>query len=153
MPPVQADPPAWLGATTPDLAVVADREVWLVHPFHLADLPPELPAGTVVLGVLTADWHRRWPWVPARWHFVGQRLQALASRSWHGDADTIGRALRAASRVRTIGNPHLDPWLNRWAEVAPPPMLFPPVARPCSSFSQWWTRATRGLKQAGELLA
>ena len=153
MPPVQADPPAWLGATTPDPAVVADREVWLVHPFHLAGLPPELPTDVVVLGVLIADWHRRWPWVPARWHFVGQRLQALASRSWHGDADTLGLALRAASRVRTIGNPHLDPWLNRWAEVAPPPMLFPPVVRPCSSFSQWWTRATRGLKQAEALLA
>ncbi|MCP5271697.1 MAG: deoxyribodipyrimidine photolyase [Burkholderiaceae bacterium] len=153
MPPMQADPPAWLGATAPEPALVADREVWLVHPFHLADLPPELPADTVVLGVLVADWHRRWPWVPARWHFVGQRLQALASHCWHGDADTIGRALGAARRVRTVGNPHLDPWLHRWAEVTPPPMLFPPVGRPCSSFSQWWTRATRGLKQAGELLA
>ncbi|MEY3271953.1 MAG: hypothetical protein RLZZ341_854, partial [Pseudomonadota bacterium] len=28
----------------------------------------------------------------------------------------------------------------------------PPVPRPCGSFSQWWTRATRGLQQAGELL-
>jgi hypothetical protein len=26
------------------------------------------------------------------------------------------------------------------------------VERHCSSFSQWWTRATRGLQQAGELL-
>jgi hypothetical protein len=26
------------------------------------------------------------------------------------------------------------------------------VPRPCGSFSQWWTRATRGLQQAGELL-
>jgi deoxyribodipyrimidine photo-lyase len=32
------------------------------------------------------------------------------------------------------------------------PALFPPVERRCSSFSQWWTRATRGVQQAGELL-
>jgi deoxyribodipyrimidine photo-lyase len=32
-------------------------------------------------------------------------------------------------------------------------MLFPPVEQPCSSFSQWWTRATRGRRQAQELLA
>jgi deoxyribodipyrimidine photo-lyase len=31
-------------------------------------------------------------------------------------------------------------------------MLFPEVDRPCSSFSQWWTRTTRGLKLASELL-
>jgi deoxyribodipyrimidine photo-lyase len=32
------------------------------------------------------------------------------------------------------------------------PTLFPQVERRCSSFSQWWTRATRGLQRAGELL-
>ncbi|MCP5286809.1 MAG: deoxyribodipyrimidine photolyase [Burkholderiaceae bacterium] len=152
-PPTSADPPAWLGATAPDTTAVACREVWLVHPFHLADLPPDLPPDTVVIAVLIADWHQRWPWVAARWAFVGRRLQALTPRCWHADADTLARALAGARRVRTIGNPHLDPWLRRWAEVAPPPMLFPPVARPCGSFSQWWTRATRGLRWAEELLA
>jgi deoxyribodipyrimidine photo-lyase len=149
---VSADPPAWLGATAPDAAAVAGREVWLVHPFQLGALPA-LPPDTVVLGVLVADWHRAWPWVPARWDFVGRRLQALAPRCWSGTAADIGRALSAARRVRTVADPHLDPWLRRWARVDPAPMLFPPVVRPCHSFSQWWTRATRGLGQAGELLS
>lgn len=148
-----AEPPAWLGTTVPDAAAVADREVWLVHPFQLGPLPADLPPDTLVLGVLVADWHRAWPWVPARWDFVGRRLQALAPRRWFGSAAAIGQALSAARRVRTIADPHLDPWLRRWARVDAAPMLFPPVVRPCGSFSQWWTRATRGLSQAGELLA
>ncbi len=146
------EPPAWLQATVPEAAAVAGREVWLVHPFQLGDLPA-LPPGTVVLGVMVADWHRAWPWVPARWDFVGRRLQALAPQRWFGPADAIGRALAGARLVRTVADPHLDPWLRRWARVAPAPMLFPPVVRPCGSFSQWWTRATRGLTQAEELLA
>ena len=153
VPALQSEPPPGLAATPPDAATVSGREVWLVHPFHLADLPADLPADTVVLAVLVADWHQRWPWTPARWSFVGQRLQALAPRRWYAESGAIGAALGAARRVRTVGNPHLEPWLRRWAEVLPPPMLFPPVARPCSSFSQWWTRATRGLTQAQELLA
>lgn len=153
VPLVQTAPPAWLQAGAPDPAAVAGRDVWLVHPFHLADLPADLPSDTVVLAIVVADFHQRWPWTAARWCFVGQRLQALTPRCWHGGADAIGSALAAARRVRTVGNPHLDPWLQRWAEVTPPPMLFPPVARPCSSFSQWWTRATQGITQAQELLA
>jgi deoxyribodipyrimidine photo-lyase len=106
-----------------------------------------------VIGVLIADWHRRWPWVPARWDFVLTRMQALTSACWFGTDADIAAALASARRVRTVGDPHLDPWLLRWAVVSPPPSLFPTVDRPCGSFSQWWTRATRGMSQAEELLA
>lgn len=149
----QAHPLAALGAIAPDPGGVAGREVWLVHPFQLGELPPDLPAATRVIGLWIEDWHRAWPWVPARWAFVGTRMRALAPQCWFGPAAAIGAALAGARRVRTLADPHLDPWLRRWAEVQAPPALFPVVDRPCTSFSQWWTRATRGLQQAEELLA
>jgi hypothetical protein len=34
-----------------------------------------------------------------------------------------------------------------------PPVLFPPVAQRCDSFSQWWRHAVRGVGTASELLA
>jgi deoxyribodipyrimidine photo-lyase len=151
--PVLAAPSAALGAVAPDADAVRGREVWLVHPWSLGDLPADLPSGAMVLGVLVDDFHRAWPWSPQRWAFVGARLRALAPRVWHGDAAAIGSALAAARRVQTVADPHLDPWLARWAEARPAAALFPPVRRRCDSFSQWWTRATKGLTTAEELLS
>jgi deoxyribodipyrimidine photo-lyase len=146
-------PPAALGAGAPDAAAVRGREVWLVHPWSLGALPEDLPPQTLVIGVLVDDFHRAWPWSPARWAFVGARLAALAPLRWHGTADDIGRALAGARCVCTIDNPHIGRWLGRWAETLPAPALFPPVARHCDSFSQWWSRSIRGLEDADELLA
>jgi deoxyribodipyrimidine photo-lyase len=145
-------PPADLGLQPPDAAAVAGRDVWLVHPWALGALPADLPADAVVLGVCVADFHRAWPWSERRWRFVGQRMVELAPVRWWGDAAAIGTALAGARRVRCIDDPHLAPWLARWADLAPAPLLFPPVARRCDSFSQWWTRATRSLGDATDLL-
>jgi deoxyribodipyrimidine photo-lyase len=151
-PAVLAEPPASLGCRAPDAADVAQREVWLVHPWNLGALPA-LPTDAVVVGLLLSDFHRAWPWSAARWRFVGQRMQELAPVRWHGDATRVGAALRSARRVRTLGEPHLAPWLRSWAQCLPAPALFPPVAQPCTSFSQWWKRATRGLNGAADVLA
>ena len=94
-----------------------------------------------------------WPWDKRRWHFVGSRMAELAAQRWHGDAGAIGAALKRARRLRSIGEPHLAPWLARWAECGAAPALFPPVDRRCDSFSQWWSRASRGLDSAADLLA
>jgi len=125
----------------------------LVHPWSLGELPAALPADTVVIGIFVADFHRAWPWSVRRWHFVGRRMAEIAAERWHGDADTIGSALAAARNVRSMDEPHLAPWLARWAECDAAAALFPPVDRRCDSFSQWWTRALRGLHSAAELLA
>ena len=119
----------------------------------MGGLPPGLPADTLVIGLFVADFHRAWPWNERRWHFVGSRMAELTSQRWHGDAGAIGAALKGARRVRSIGEPHLDRWLARWAECEAAPALFPPVARHCDSFSQWWSRASRGLDSAADLLA
>jgi len=148
-----AEPPEELGSTAPDAAAVAARDVWLVHPWSLGELPAALPTDTVVIGVFLADFHRAWPWSERRWRFVGSRMAELAAVRWHGDAAAIGAALKGARSVRSIAEPHLAPWLARWAECEPAPALFPPVDRRCDSFSQWWARASRGLDSAADLLA
>ena len=152
-PRLSAEPPDELGLTAADAAAVAGRDVWLVHPWSLGEPPASLPADTQVIGIFVSDFHRAWPWSERRWHFVGSRMAELAAQRWHGDAGAIGAALKGARRVRSIGEPHLDRWLARWAECEAAPALFPPVHRRCDSFSQWWSRASHGLDSAADLLA
>ena len=148
-----SQPPAELGLTVPDSAAVTGRDVWLVHPWSLGPTPVALPAGTVVVGVFLADFHRAWPWSERRWRFVGSRMAELAAARWHGDAAAIGSALTGARSVRSIFEPHLAPWLQSWATCEAAATLFPPVDRRCDSFSQWWARTSRGLHSAADLLA
>jgi deoxyribodipyrimidine photo-lyase len=147
------EPPKALGLTAPNSAAVAGRDVWLVHPWSLGELPSALPADTLVVGVFTADFHRAWPWSDQRWNFVGSRMAELATERWYADAATLGAALQGARRVRSIHEPHLEPWLASWAECSSAPQLFPAVDSRCDSFSRWWTRASRGLKSTAALLA
>lgn len=149
-PPLFGTPPDGLDTVAPDPAFVKDREVWLVHPWNLGALPA-LPPDTLVLGVFVADFHHAWPWSDRRWRFAGRRMAELASHRWFGDAAAIGAALAGARRVCTLGEPHLAPWLERWAEGVAPQALFPSVDERCDSFSQWWGRATRGLQSAADL--
>ena len=151
-PHVIAEPPQDLGLTVPDAAAVAGRDVWLVHPWNLGELPLTLPTDTLVIGIFVADFHRAWPWNERRWRFVASRMTELAAVRWHGDAAAIGAALKSARQVRSIDEPHLRPWLAHWAACKAAPALFPPVERRCDSFSQWWTRASRGLNTAADLL-
>ena len=132
---------------------MAGRDVWLVHPWNLGALPATLPAEARVIGICVADFHRDWPWNERRWHFVGSRMAELAAERWHGDAASIGAALKGARRVRSVDEPHLAPWLAGWAECRATPTLFPPIDRRCDSFSQWWNRASRGLHATTDLLA
>lgn len=147
------EPPSALGATRPDAAQVAGREVWLVHPWSLGELPADLAPDTLVLGLYLADFHRAWPWSERRWRFVGTRMAALTPVCWYGDAAAVGQALAAARTVRSTAEPHLSHWLAPWATCTPEPTLFPTVEHPCTSFSQWWNRTTRGLHTAADLLA
>jgi len=151
-PALHRSPPPALGAVAPDAAAVLGRDVWLVHPWNLGPLPA-LPPDTVVLGLLLTDFHQAWPWSALRWQFVGSRLAELAPLRWHGSAAAVGAALAGARRVRTVDEPHLSPWLDRLAECQPTPALFAPQARRFDAFSPWWTRSTKGLQSAHELLA
>lgn len=152
-PALHSSPPPGQGWTAPDAAALAGRDVWLVHPWSLGALPASLPPDTLVLGIAVADFHQAWPWNERRWHFVSRRMGELAALRWCADAATLGAALQGARRVRSVDEPHLAPWLARWAACDAAPALFPAVDRRCDSFSQWWNRASRGLDSAAELLA
>jgi len=142
---LHAAPPNDLGWTLPRSASVAGRDVWLVHPWSLGALPATLGADIVILGLFVTDFHTSWPWSAQRWRFVGSRMAELAPERWHGDAAAIGDALKGARSVRSIDQPHLHPWLAKWAACEAEPALFARVDRRCDSYSQWWTRVSRGL--------
>ncbi len=148
-------PPADLGLRAPE-STAADqlrgRDVWLVHPWALRAPPADLPPSTAVIGVYLREWHQARPWPEARWRWVDAAMAAVAPQRWYTDAATLAEALAGAATVRSVDDPHLTHWLQPLAQLDPAPTLFPPVERRCDSFSQWWTRATRRLQNAEELL-
>ncbi|MBK8689676.1 MAG: deoxyribodipyrimidine photolyase [Betaproteobacteria bacterium] len=154
-PPLHAAPPPDLGVHAPDAAAterLRGREVWLVHPWALRVPPADLPDGVVTVGLYLREHHEAWPWPEARWRWVNAAMAAVASERWHVGAAGLANALSGAARVRSVDDPHLTRWLQPVARLDAAPALFPPVDRRCESFSQWWTRATRGLDRAAELL-
>ncbi len=146
-------PPDEWGATVPESITVAGRDVWLVHPWNLGELPADLPADTVVIGLLLSDFHRAWPWSERRWRFVGSRLRELTGICWYADSVSIGQVLASAKQVRSVSNPHLAPYLEQWSECAPAPLLFPAIDKLQPSFSKWWARASRDFRTTADLLA
>ncbi|MFM1817141.1 MAG: hypothetical protein RL364_1, partial [Pseudomonadota bacterium] len=135
--------PAAMHVSAPHASVVAGRDVWLVHPWNMAQTVNELPKDTLVLGVLLSDFHERWPWSERRWRFVTDRMMQLTTLIWQGNAQDLAQALQAARSVRSTFDQHLDPWLQQLATCEPAAALFPAVDRRCDSFSQWWRHASR----------
>ncbi len=153
-PALHTAPPVALGVGPPDAAAsqtLQGREVWLVHPWALREPPADMPADAVRIGVYLKEHHAQWPWPEARWQWVNSAMAEIAPLRWYTDAAGLASAL-AAARVRSVADPHICRWLEPLAHLDDAPSLFPTVERHCSSFSQWWTRATRGLKQAEDLL-
>jgi deoxyribodipyrimidine photo-lyase len=154
-PALLAEPPAELGLAPPDAAAaerLRGRSVWLVHPWALRSPPADLGADTLVIGVYLREHHQAWPWPAARWRWVDAAMAAVAPQRWYVDSAGLAQALAGAAQLRSVADPHLGGWLPPRLRLDPAPTLFPPVARRCDSFSQWWTRATRGVRQASELL-
>ena len=152
-PPVLKEPPSKFGWTAPDSLAVAGRDVWLVHPWNLGELPAYLPADAAVVGVLLNEFHQVWPWSERRWTFVLSRMAEMVTLRWQGDAAAMATALRGARSVSSVDEPHLSPWLAGFATCEAAPALFPVVERRCDAFSQWWPRASRGMDSAAQLLA
>ncbi len=127
------------GYGAPDPAAVAGQDVWLVHPWSLADPP----AGCLPVAVLDADWHARWPWSQRRWAFVSARLHRLAALRWFAPAAELVEALRAARSVRGWHDAHLS--APAWAalKLPPPPVPWPEPAVRCRSFSAYWALVRR----------
>ena len=147
------DEPALLGApppafTAPDAALVAGRTVHVVHPWSLGSAAP---AAALRVGVVSAEFHRAWPWSGARWRFVATRMTELCDLLWAGDAVTLKQALGAAASVEGRTDPHLPQHLNGLALQAPE-RLFAWPRRRCASFTQFWRQVAAGVGPACELL-
>jgi deoxyribodipyrimidine photo-lyase len=138
-------PPAGL-CSAPDRKAVLGRDLALVHAWALGPTPP----GLVRLAVLDSEFHRRWPWSAARWKFVGTALKETCELRWCGNAADTVKALAGAVGVRGVRNPHLGPAWDKLRWQSPTHLLQWPEQR-CASFSQFWTRATQGLRRADEL--
>lgn len=154
-PPLHATPPSGLGVRAPwaaDIEGLRGKDVWLVHPWALRAPPADLQAGAVVVGVYPCEHHAAWPWPAARWRWVDAAMRTITPQRWFVDAPSLAHAVAGAAMVRSVDDPHLTRWLQRVARLDPAPSLFPRVERRCESFSQWWTRVTRGLSRAEQLL-
>jgi len=135
----------------PRAADVAGRDVWLIHPWGLGEPPADLPAGCLHVTWWPTEHHAGWPWSAARRDFVGTRMAALAALHWHGSHQQLAEALAAARSVHAPADEHLSPLLPQVVNLRPAPRLFPEIDLPCASFTAWWNRATRGLRQLSDL--
>jgi deoxyribodipyrimidine photo-lyase len=138
-------------STAPQAADVAGRDVWLVHPWALGELPADLPADTVRVGLWLAEHHDAWPWSAARWAFVGGRMADLTPLHWHANCETLTQALAGARSVQTVSDPHISALLPPQVLQRAPQTLFSEVNLHCRSFSTWWNRTTRGMKTLNDL--
>ena len=146
-PVLMPSPPAGL-FSAPDAAALRGRDVVLVHPWSLAfDTPP----GALRVAVVDSEFHRRWPWSAKRWAFVGTRMQQACDLLWCGTPHELMHALAAATTLHGTHSPHLNAAFASLPLQPVPRMLHWPV-RSCSSFSQFWASATKGLNTADELL-
>jgi deoxyribodipyrimidine photo-lyase len=132
-PPLHAAPPEG-GFAAPDPAIVAGQDVWLVHPWSLADPP----AGWLPVAVLDADWHARWPWSARRWTFVVARLRDIARGCWHAPATDLAAALQGARRVGGVHSPHLDAPAFAALQLPQSPAPWREPAARSRSFSAYW---------------
>ena len=148
-----ATPPPGLAhaLSAPSAQAVRGRDVWLVHPWALGDLPADLAPNTLCVAAFIAQTHAEHPWSAARWNFAATRMADLASVHWYGSAADLATALSAARSVQTLTSAHLGDHLSPQVACRPVARLFPAVATRCDSFSRWWSRATRQLGKISDL--
>lgn len=138
MPALMSSPSTSLNIRTPNSNVAKGRDVWLVHPWSLGELPADLPKDSLVIGIFVSDFHRNWPWDEKRWLFVQSRMVELTSECWYGDRLSIELALQEAKQVGGVSEAHIAAWLPSSGMYRSQPALFPNVERRCDSFSKWW---------------
>jgi deoxyribodipyrimidine photo-lyase len=131
-------PPEDFRLSSPVQLDLKGRDVWLVHPWNLGDLPEHLPPGCVVVGLFLSDFHQAWPWSDRRWRFVHDRMRELVWVMTLGTAQSMALALEGAASVRSSYTPHLKAWLPLLAKCEPQSLHFRTVDRCCKSFSKWW---------------
>ena len=137
-------PPTHLNLCTPNSNTVSGRDVWLVHPWSLGELPEHLSANTVIIGVYVAEFHLAWPWSEKRWQFVNSRMAELTTERWYGNTSSIIAALESANQVSGFSEAHVSTFLPAPMLSEMTPCLFSQVDRRCDSFAKWWKVVSAG---------
>ncbi|PQA83669.1 deoxyribodipyrimidine photolyase [Limnohabitans sp. TS-CS-82] len=151
-PTVLSQPPEHLGFTAPAHHAVLNKTVWLVHPWHLADLPGDLPDDVVCVAVAWSDLAWAQPWSLARWQFVGERMVSLAPHRWCGPQQEVALALSTAAQVHTVAHLRLPEMPRVNLIQRPAPRLFKPLEKPQDSFFKWWTQVTKNVRHLQQLV-
>ena len=151
-PDVLTAPPEVLGFEKPSTQAVADKHVWLVHPWALADLPIDLPADVVCVAVVFAAHTQAHPWNALRWHFVGERMAALTPHCWFGTTEDVCQALAVAQSVQTVSHLCLPDLSAAQVACRPAPRLFRHIDKPMDSFSKWWVQVNKNVRHLQQLV-
>jgi deoxyribodipyrimidine photo-lyase len=138
--------PKSLSEARPELnaTVLQGKAVLLIHPWSLGDLPRDLTADTLVLGVVDRAFHAEHPWSEQRWAWIMARMQALCHSIISPSSDALQTMLDKACSVQYAHSPHAA-WLSKITHskltVTELPKLFTDVGTYCKSFSAWWNKA------------
>lgn len=145
MPKLFATPPAKLKVKLLDslqsLGDIRAQRATLVHPWWLQARPDS----SLVIGVLHAPFHTRFPWSAARWAFVMARMRAVTDVIWYGDLtqlpDTLldAGAVSVASR-RTYNPGYADALDNPEVTLAEVPRFLDDPDVLCGSFTRFWNQ-------------
>ncbi len=154
-PPVLTAPPDALGFGVPQAGVVAGQEVWLVHPWVLANVPVDVPENTVVVAAMWSEMFAQHAWDVRRWSFVGERMMALTPHRWWGSTQEMARALSEAKCVHTVAHARFDEMAAHdgvtW-QLRPAPKLFKQLDQHSTSFSKWWVQVNKGVRHLQQLI-
>jgi deoxyribodipyrimidine photo-lyase len=116
----------------------AGRGVALVHPWSLG----RPPGADVVIGVLHAPFHTRFPWSAKRWAFVLGGMRHVTDRLWIGDLAALMPELKSAAAVSALAtlNPGYREALAGLPGLVPAPRFFRDPAALCPSFTRFWAQ-------------
>jgi deoxyribodipyrimidine photo-lyase len=145
-------PPTSLGFNLPNAHDVAGKQVWLVHPWVLADLPNDLPADVVCVAVVFAEHAKAHPWNALRWNFVGERMAALTPHRWFGSQADVVQALAHAHSVQTVAHVCLPDLSETSVQLRAAPRLFRHLDKPMDSFSKWWVQVNKNVRHLQQLV-
>ncbi|MGL6072086.1 hypothetical protein [Craterilacuibacter sp.] len=124
---------------------------------HVSGLSPYITHGLLGLDDVLRVVNARHP-LPMQHKFVYELgWRAYFRHVWLHRGAEILHDLHAGplpvAAYQSIAEPHLLPWQANFAHCVAAPELFPPVQKPCVSFSRWWREASAGFACASDLLA